>query len=82
MSNDKAGFDPTRLLSPTLVHALRDGDFAKLSHDVLYLRGEYPPADDSLQEAGRAVCMKLAVNLVNQAVVKDGIAAYEELCRE
>lgn len=71
--------NPSKLLSPTLVHALRHGDLAKLSHRVLYLRGEYPPADDSIQEAGRALCMKLAVNLVNQAVTQDGIDALKEL---
>lgn len=72
---------PTGQISPALRAVLADHGAAKLAHRVLYLQGEFPPADTSVAAAGRALCMKLAVDLVNHTQVMDGIAAYKELKR-
>lgn len=67
------------LVSPQLRAALRQHGWAKLAHAVLYKQGGFPPGDTSLREGARALCMKLAVDRVNQSIVRDGIAAYKEL---
>jgi hypothetical protein len=73
--------NPANLISPTLRQALRTHGFAKLSHGVLYESGSYPPADTSLREAGKALSMKFACDLVNRAIVRDGLQALKELHR-
>jgi len=73
---------PSYSISNNLRTALVVQGRAKLAHQVLYLQGEFPPADTSVNAAGRALCMKLAVDLVNHIQVMDGVAAYKSLKRE
>jgi hypothetical protein len=67
------------LVSPRLRAALRTHGWAKLAFEVVYRRGGYPPAAPTLPEAVKALAMKIAVDHVNQSIIRDGITAYKEL---
>lgn len=71
--------NPDNLLSPTLRAALREHGVAKLAQQVLIAKGEYVPDDLSWRGIGKAMGVKVAVNMINQAVIKDGLKAFSEL---
>lgn len=68
-----------QFVSPQLRAALRDHGWAKLAHQVIYAQGGFPPDDTSIQSGARALCMKLAVDMVNQQTIFDGVRALKEL---
>lgn len=67
------------LVSPRLRAALRTHGWAKLAFEVLHRNGGYPPAAPTLPEVVKALAVKVAVDHVNQGIVRDGISAYKEL---
>jgi len=67
------------LVSPRLRAALRTHGWSKLAFEVVHLQGGYPPSAPTLPEVVKALSVKIAVDHVNQGIVRDGIAAYKEL---
>ena len=70
-----------KFVSNNLRTALRDHGWAKLAHQVIYARGGFPPDDTTVQAGAQALCMKMAVDMVNQSTVLDGVQALKELRR-
>lgn len=68
-----------QFVSNNLRSALRTHGWAKLAHAVMHANGEFPPDDTTVNAGARALCMKLAVNMYNQHVIRDGITALQEL---
>lgn len=68
-----------KLVSPQLRTALREHGWAKLAFAVVHERQGYPPSDTTLPSLIQALSIKIAVDHVNQALVRDGIKAYKEL---
>lgn len=68
-----------QFVSPTLRQALREHGWAKLAHQVIYAKGGFPPRDFTVKSAAEALCMKLAVDRVNQHTVREGVDAVREL---
>lgn len=70
-----------KFVSDNLRVALREHGWAKLAHQVIYAKGGFPPDDTTIQAGGRALCMKLAVDMVNQKTIREGVVALKELRR-
>ena len=70
-----------QFVSPTLRAALREHGWAKVAHQVVYAKGGFPPRDFTIGAAAEALCMKIAVDRVNQHVVREGVEALKELSR-
>ena len=70
-----------QFVSDNLRAALRTHGWAKLAHAVMHASGEFPPDDTSVQAGGRALCMKLAVDMYNQHTIREGVQALKELRR-
>lgn len=68
-----------KLVSPQLRTALREHGWSKLAFAVVHAGHGYPPADSTLPKIVRALSTKIAVDHVNQALVRDGVKAYKEL---
>lgn len=71
-----------KFVSNNLRAALRDHGWAKLAHQVIYAKGGFPPGDTTIQAGAEALCMKLAVDMVNHQVIQDGVTALKELRRD
>lgn len=70
-----------KFVSDRLRGALRDHGWPKLAHQVLYENGEFPPEDTTIQAGARALCMKMAVDMVNAQTIREGVQAFKELRR-
>jgi hypothetical protein len=70
-----------QFVSPALRQALREHGWAKLAHQVIYAKGGFPPRDTSIGAAAEALCMKMAVDRVNQHTIREGVDALKELSR-
>lgn len=68
-----------KLISPSLRAALRTHGWSKLAFEVIHQNGGYPPSSATLPDVVKALSVKLAVDQVNQAIIRDGLAAYKEL---
>jgi hypothetical protein len=68
-----------QFVSNHLRAALREHGWAKLAHQVIYAKGGFPPEDTTIQAGAKALCMKLAVDMVNKKTVDDGVRALKEL---
>lgn len=71
-----------KLVSDRLRSALRTHGWAKLAFAVVHAKGGYPPSGTTLPEVVQALTAKIAVDQVNQSIVRDGIKAYKELHNE
>jgi hypothetical protein len=70
-----------KFVSNNLRAALRDHGWAKLAHQVIYAKGGFPPEDTTVQSGAKALCMKLAVDMVNHRTIREGVVALKELRR-
>lgn len=67
------------IVSANLRHTLAREGWWKLAHEVKKTEGLAPPETVTVQSGVKSLAMKLAADLVNEAVIERGVAAYNRV---